>query len=87
MHGKATCLACGHKWVGVAPVGTDSPLQCSACGAEKGVFDHFVKYDAPAWHCESCNGYLFTLMLAQDVPCVACATCGNMRNAIDLWNK
>lgn len=85
--GPAQCLACGHEWRASVPVGCGDALECEVCHACKGVLKNFVKYDEPAWHCLDCNGYLFTLLLLKDVPTVACATCGTLRNALDLWNS
>lgn len=96
MRGDAVCLACGHKWLAAAPVGTVASmpsddrvtLECEKCGAAKGVFTKFVQYtDIPSWHCLSCNGFLFSILLIKDVPSCACASCGSIFNALDLFNK
>lgn len=88
LHGAALCLACGHEWVGVQPVGNKGDtLDCTKCGSAKGVFKRFVAYSGhPQWQCKACTGWLFTAILIQEVPTVACATCGELRNAMDLFN-
>lgn len=95
MQGEARCLACGHEWQAVAPVGTkvhnidDSvTMTCPACDASKGVMKHFVQLSwAPSWHCNSCNGFLFSAVLIKSTPTLACASCGNLINALDLFNE
>lgn len=87
LQGPAVCLVCKHQWEAVAPVGTDAAtLECPECHAFKGAFTRYVQHNAPAWCCEKCDGQLFMIMLVDDAPSVACASCGNMRNAIDLFN-
>lgn len=39
LSGPCRCLVCGHKWMGVAPVGTVSRLECPSCGGEHGFFE------------------------------------------------
>lgn len=96
VHGEAVCLSCGHEWIAVVPTGSavNAPadvagLECSQCHSLKGVLKKFTVYsDCPTWHCTYCNSFLFTIFQAKDgTPCVGCACCGNVRNAIDLFNK
>jgi hypothetical protein len=97
MSGEAVCLACFHHWQAVVPIGTPvhdpdpdarCTLECPACSAHKGVMLRFVQYtDIPSWHCEKCNGFLFSAILVKAVPTLACASCGHFLNAIDLFNK
>lgn len=97
MRGEAVCLACSHTWLAVAPTGTVAwgsgddrlTLQCPACSARKGVYRHFVQYvDCKSWHCQKCSGFLFSIILAKgDVPVCACAACGELFNALDIFNK
>lgn len=91
LRGPARCLGCSHEWQGLAPVGIEDPagLECPSCSALKGVFLHFVSYsDCPNWKCLRCNSFLFSLILAKgDVPTLACCCCGNLMNALDLFNK
>lgn len=58
MQGPARCVACGHKWEAVAPVGTKQ-LQCPKCHTLKGLFMNPV---APSenqiWTC-ACGCQLF----------------------------
>ena len=87
LNGPALCLACRHEWVGVAPVGTQE-LECPSCKSMKGIFTKFVAYaDVPNWRCSACEGFMFTVLLLEDTPTLACIGCGVLRNAIDLWNK
>lgn len=95
--GEAFCLSCAKTWTAVTPTGSpvNVPdeealgLECPACGSEKGVLRRFVMYeDVKIWHCQQCRGVLWSLILAKgDVPCVSCACCGNLVNALDLFNK
>ena len=97
IQGEVVCGACEHVFRGVAPVGDKHTVrdggclslsfECPKCHAKKGIFSEFVQYEkAPTWHCECCRGWLFSVILAKDVPCIVCANCGQMRNAIDLFN-
>lgn len=87
LKGEAVCAACAHWWVAVQPVGGSTELECPRCHAQRGVFKHFVEYDRPRWSCTTCTGFLFTAILVDDTPCIACANCGELTNAIDLFNK
>lgn len=94
--GQALCLACGHEWVAVQRVGTlaampaqdRTALQCPVCTACRGVLLHHVIYSkCLAFACGACQGQLFTIILAGDGgPCTACAACGTLRNAMDLFD-
>lgn len=87
--GDAICAACGAEWAAVLPVGSSAvhAMECTHCGANKGLLKHFVRYDeCPQWSCEKCNGGIFTAILFGNTPATACASCGHLRNAIDLFN-
>ncbi len=96
MLGEAVCLACCHIWQAVAPIGTPvhdigsderCTLECPSCTSKKGVMRHFIQYtDIPSWHCSQCRGFLFSAILVKDVPTLACASCGHLINALDLFN-
>lgn len=58
--GKAHCLACGHRWVAVAPAGTVW-LECPACETQKGLLDLPVQGDGLYWVCQ-CGNDLFHVM-------------------------
>ena len=96
LSGEAVCLSCAHTWQAVttrgAPVNSvdgDPGLECPACTSTKGVMRHFVQYtDVSSWHCTTCQSFLFSIILAKDnTPCLACACCGKLSNAIDVFNK
>lgn len=58
--GWATCLACKHRWVAVAPVGMIG-FDCPSCGLAKGTFEGLcVPQNAYTWHC-NCGSELFNL--------------------------
>lgn len=38
LSGEAKCLACGHAWVAIAPIG-ETCLECPECGTYRGVFN------------------------------------------------
>jgi predicted RNA-binding Zn-ribbon protein involved in translation (DUF1610 family) len=48
--GKATCLACGHEWVAVAPTGTVF-LECPGCRTDRGVFRFPHERPGKHWAC------------------------------------
>lgn len=69
--GECVCLACGHRWAGVAPVGTFE-LECPECGTKKGVWDAWcLKNDTPWWQCD-CGCDLFRVHSGG----FYCANCG-----------
>lgn len=95
LSGAAVCLSCAHKWAAVVPEGTpvNAPpdtlgLTCPACGSMKGVLQKFSFYtDVPNYTCTRCESFMFSIILAKgDVPCVSCACCGHLINALDLFN-
>lgn len=71
--GRARCLACGHRWEAVAPVGTiwlTCPL--SACGLERGRFVAQAEVmGVEHWHC-ACGCDLF--YITKDY--IYCPNCG-----------
>jgi transcription elongation factor Elf1 len=89
LRGDAFCLACGHEWLAVAPIGTDtSKLECSVCHASRGVFKHHVVYaNTQSWTCAACQGFLFALFLhpTTNTPSLACAGCGSVTDAIHAF--
>lgn len=87
LQGEAKCLGCGVLWRAVVPAGTNQPFECLQCGATKAIFTKFVQLDAKLWCCIACEGIYFNIALIDDVPTVACIGCGELRNAIDLFNK
>ena len=69
--GEAKCLACGNKWVAVAPVGTCA-LECPACGTWKGAFMAFCRPDnGDIWVCK-CGSDLFYFTRSGGF-CASCA--------------
>jgi hypothetical protein len=82
--GPAMCCACDHRWTAVAPTGA-APLECPSCSSRRGVFMNHVRYERPTFLCHSCQGGLFSLIMVDDTPCAACAGCGQLTNAIDLF--
>lgn len=70
LSGDAKCLACGHQWVAVAPVGTVW-LECPACSLERGRYVAQVERPGPHWHC-GCGNDLFRV--TPDGP--YCPNCG-----------
>lgn len=84
--GSAVCSACAHEWAAVADLGHNTPMECPQCHAMKGVFKHFIVYSKHLrWACHVCDGYLLTAILIENTPTIACATCGELRNALDLF--
>ncbi|UOF79506.1 putative zinc-ribbon domain [Caudoviricetes sp.] len=89
LQGEAVCVVCSHEWkADIAVGGAVNSMECEVCHSMKGVFKRFVQYtDLPQWRCGACSGILFTAILIGDAPTVACASCGDLRNAIDLFNR
>lgn len=70
MSGPAFCAFCQHKWVGVAPVGVISGLECPSCHRTTGVFQHQL-IPVQRWVCKcGCDLY----RLAPKGP--MCMSCG-----------
>jgi hypothetical protein len=94
LSGDARCNGCGHEWVAVAPIGSaDSPfgeLACPACNALKGVLVRHCIYEREGfqhWHCLSCRGLLFSIVLRTDgEPMICCANCGSVGELVEAWN-
>lgn len=60
LSGEARCIACGHTWAAVAPVGTVN-LECPACHLMKGAFIWPAwRAGADHWQCR-CGNILFIL--------------------------
>ena len=59
LSGEAKCVACGHEWVAVCPVGV-SFLECPKCGVFKGCMKYDVQRDGNHWHCK-CGGCEFRI--------------------------
>lgn len=58
--GEATCLACKHEWVAVAPSGVVW-MECPACGLMRGRYKfHHCHVDKKHWTC-NCGNDLFSL--------------------------
>jgi hypothetical protein len=56
---EAICIACGHEWTCVAPVGVFDEMECPECGTMKGVMKYGVIPEL-YWQC-NCGCYLFTI--------------------------
>ena len=57
MSGETRCLACGHEWVAVAPVGTVF-LECPSCSLVKGMLKYPCEREGEHWEC-NCGNSLF----------------------------
>ena len=68
--GPCVCLACGHEWHGVVPVGV-TVLTCPKCKADKGILSGFYRPQT-YWCCSKCSGWIFTIGENETM----CATCG-----------
>jgi predicted RNA-binding Zn-ribbon protein involved in translation (DUF1610 family) len=67
--GEAKCIACGHEWVSVCPVGV-AFFECPKCGVHKGCMKYETVRDDPIWTC-SCGNNYFT-MTQHGMYCPAC---------------
>lgn len=73
--GPAVCLQCKHKWIAVAPSGTNI-LDCPECGLGKGIFANlcFPEEGQESWSCNCGNGYF----MVRPHGCM-CIMCGKMQ--------
>lgn len=74
LSGSAKCIACQHKWEGVAPVGT-TWLECPSCSLLRGRFINCVDRPNDTWHCD-CGNELFVITRGG----AYCPNCG-------VWQK
>lgn len=57
LSGHARCLACGHRWAAVAPLGTVW-MECPECSLRRGRFVNEVVSGPQQWVCQ-CGNDLF----------------------------
>lgn len=69
------CLACGHKWQGVAPVGTTG-FVCPECTTDRGVsVAHCLPEDGCVWtHRCGCHAFAFSSQYKSWM----CLSCGEL---------
>ncbi len=73
LEGPAKCLACGHEWNAVSPVGVVNDLECPACGIRRGArTGTLTPHDEIIWRCNCGNDYF----LLTPVGAPMCANCG-----------
>lgn len=74
--GPAQCLACGHGWVAVAPVGV-CWLECPSCGTYRGTWSGVVGYGSPVevFRC-GCGCEAIRAFLVDGGPRLVCCSCG-----------
>jgi hypothetical protein len=80
--GEARCIACGHEWVAVAPVGTVH-FECPACGTSRGTYKNPVGA-APGdrvYQC-TCGSENFFFKLSEDDgrTLILCSGCGEAQS-------
>lgn len=89
-NGEAKCLACGHKWVAVAPLGIDE-LECPDCGTMRGVFDGAMSMNESyfVYACNECDGTHMRIFKHTETGgyCVVCATCGMMHDIDTVFSR
>lgn len=71
LSGRCRCLACGHEWVGVTPVGLPDGLECPSCHLMKGAHLGLAYPAADAWVC-NCGAALFFITPSGAL----CSLCG-----------
>jgi transcription elongation factor Elf1 len=69
--GNALCLICDHKWVAVAPVGTQA-LECPSCHTIKGVFTQLVSRQTEDHLQCGCCGSEFYAITPKGPYCINC---------------
>ena len=77
LSGKAHCLACGHEHVAVCPRGTETLMECPACGLVKAALMYPVEPARPHWRCR-CGSWVFCICASKDGRAgeVYCPNCG-----------
>lgn len=75
--GEARCVACGHRWEGVAPVGTRW-LECSECGTMKGTWYNAVEASVgdTEYSCAHCGSIAMTAFKRRGLTFLICFGCG-----------
>lgn len=73
LSGMASCMACQHRWVAVAPVGTVF-MECPECSRMFGHMVAPVERDGDHWTCD-CGNDLFRV--SRDG--MYCPRCGEMQ--------
>ncbi len=68
--GEAHCMACGHDWVAVVPVG-ETHLDCPGCGMTRGVLRYPCEREEAHWTC-NCGNQLFKVSPSS----IYCPQCG-----------
>ncbi len=74
LSGEAVCLACEHKWVAVAPVGTVW-MECPSCSLERGRYLGAVNVGGEHWRCH-CGNDLFRVTKSG----MYCPNCGEWQH-------
>lgn len=78
LSGEAKCLACGHKWIVVAEVGSYN-LECPRCSTNLGVLQYSVQTmdDEMIWTC-ACGSDAFQIVGGADrkFKRMSCLKCG-----------
>lgn len=72
--GEARCLACGHEWAAVAPIGINW-FECPSCHTMRGCHKYHYQRQDDLWTCQCGNDLFF---VTRDG--IYCPNCG-------LWQK
>ena len=87
MTGEAKCLACGHKWVSVAPIGTHE-FQCPECQTMRGVYCYPLATGLRVWTCsvDGCGCQHMAIAQHPDgAYTIACLGCGYEHDIEDVF--
>ena len=77
LSGTATCLACSHEWVAVAPLSAFE-LECPECGTMRGVWHYPISNDCGCQH--------MTIEVHKDGGYyIACCKCGHLHTIDDVF--
>jgi hypothetical protein len=76
--GTRVCLGCRHEWVGVAPLGENTGLECPSCGMPKGVTKYLYGADVGDSEfrcncgCEALTAFIPKSRSGAKFSCMAC---------------
>ena len=89
LSGTATCLACSHEWVAVAPLSAFE-LECPECGTMRGVWHYPISMskDYATWTCaiNDCGCQHMTIEVHKDGGYyIACCKCGHLHTIDDVF--
>lgn len=87
--GPAVCLACGHEWVSVAPIGVYE-LECPSCLTMRGVYRLPLGHLGPdyaVWTCKCGYEHMDIFAHKDGGWWIVCARCGELHSVDSVFQK